>query len=77
MKFVQISDIHFVAPGERLYGLDPRERLEHCIEDIDSRLVGVAVGSPSAPAGLFDARGRLPASAVAPAGGELPLKEDA
>jgi len=37
MKFIQISDIHLVAPGERLYGLDPRERFERCIADINDQ----------------------------------------
>jgi 3',5'-cyclic-AMP phosphodiesterase len=37
MKFVQITDIHLVAPGDRLYGLDPKERLESCIEDINNQ----------------------------------------
>jgi 3',5'-cyclic AMP phosphodiesterase CpdA len=37
MKFVQISDIHLVAPGGLVYGLDPKERLESCIEDINSQ----------------------------------------
>ncbi len=35
MKIIQISDTHLVAPGRLLYGLDPRERLERCIEDIN------------------------------------------
>ena len=37
MKFIQISDIHLVAPGDRLYGLDPKERFESCIADINSQ----------------------------------------
>jgi len=34
-KIVQVSDLHLVAPGERLFGLDPLARLEDCIEDIN------------------------------------------
>lgn len=34
MKFVVLTDLHLVAPGRRLYGLDPRERLEAALTDI-------------------------------------------
>lgn len=37
MKIVQVSDLHFVPPGTRLLGLDPRARLEACIADINAR----------------------------------------
>ena len=35
MKLVQVSDLHFVPPGVRLFGLDPRARLEAAIADIN------------------------------------------
>ncbi len=34
MKIIQITDTHLVPPGQRLHGLDPRERLEACVADI-------------------------------------------
>lgn len=37
MKFIQISDIHLVAPGHRVYDLDPAERLRDCVADIMER----------------------------------------
>lgn len=36
MKLIQITDLHLVQPGERLYGLDPKGRLDACIEDINA-----------------------------------------
>ncbi len=36
MKLIQISDLHFVPPGVRLFGLDPRARLEAAIADINA-----------------------------------------
>ncbi len=36
MKLIQVSDLHFVPPGVRLLGLDPRARLEACIADINT-----------------------------------------
>ncbi|MFQ5774800.1 MAG: phosphodiesterase [Kiloniellaceae bacterium] len=36
MKLIQISDLHFVPPGTRLLGLDPRARLEAAIADINA-----------------------------------------
>lgn len=35
MKFVHITDPHLVAPGERLYELDPLARLQACVADIN------------------------------------------
>ena len=35
MKLIQVSDTHFVPPGRRLLGLDPRARLEACVADIN------------------------------------------
>ncbi len=37
MKLIQVSDLHFVPPGTRLYGLDPRARLDAAIADINAR----------------------------------------
>jgi 3',5'-cyclic-AMP phosphodiesterase len=34
VKFVLISDLHWMRPGEKLWGLDPRERFAQCLEDI-------------------------------------------
>lgn len=34
MKFVVLTDLHLVAPGRRLYGLDPMERLAAALTDI-------------------------------------------
>jgi len=36
MKLIQCSDLHFVPPGTRLLGLDPRARLEAAIADINA-----------------------------------------
>lgn len=35
MKLVHLTDPHFVAPGQRLYGLDPRERLDAAVDSIN------------------------------------------
>jgi Icc protein len=42
MKFVVVSDLHLVEPGERLWGLDPFERFERCLKDVE-QLHGDAV----------------------------------
>ena len=34
MKIIHVSDTHLVAAGGKLHGLDPRERLRQCFEDI-------------------------------------------
>jgi 3',5'-cyclic AMP phosphodiesterase CpdA len=34
VKFIHVSDLHLVAPGERLWGFDPLERLDACLADI-------------------------------------------
>jgi 3',5'-cyclic AMP phosphodiesterase CpdA len=34
MKIIQITDPHLVGPGERLYDLDPAERLSRCVASI-------------------------------------------
>lgn len=36
MKIVQVTDTHIVESGRRIYGLDPRDRLEACIADINA-----------------------------------------
>ncbi len=36
MKVIQVTDMHLVPQGERLHGLDPRKRLDACIEDINA-----------------------------------------
>lgn len=36
MKLVIVSDLHLVTPGATLFGLDPLERLEACIGDINA-----------------------------------------
>ncbi len=36
MKLIQVSDLHFVPPGVRLLGLEPRARLEAALADINS-----------------------------------------
>ena len=35
MKIIQVSDLHLVEPGGRLYGSDPLERLEDGIADLN------------------------------------------
>jgi 3',5'-cyclic AMP phosphodiesterase CpdA len=35
--FIHLTDTHLVAPGQRLYGLDPIERLELAVADIARR----------------------------------------
>lgn len=35
MKIIQVTDLHLVAPGELLCGLDPLRRLHACIADIN------------------------------------------
>lgn len=34
MKFIHVTDLHLVPPGERLWGLDPFERLDACLADL-------------------------------------------
>ncbi|MFO0994596.1 MAG: phosphodiesterase [Hyphomicrobiales bacterium] len=34
MKFIHISDLHLVAPGGKLWGFDPLQRLEACLSDV-------------------------------------------
>jgi 3',5'-cyclic AMP phosphodiesterase CpdA len=36
MKLIHITDTHFVAPGLKLYGLDPRARLDAAVSDINT-----------------------------------------
>lgn len=35
MKLIHITDTHVVMPGQRLYGLDPRARLDAAVADIN------------------------------------------
>lgn len=35
MKFIHVTDTHLIEPGQTLYGLDPLERLERCVADIN------------------------------------------
>ena len=34
MKIIHITDLHLVAPGELLWGLNPHERADRCLKDI-------------------------------------------
>ena len=34
-KFIQITDTHFVPPGNLLYGLNPIDRLALCVADVN------------------------------------------
>lgn len=34
MKIIHITDFHLVAPGEPLWGLNPHDRVERCLDDI-------------------------------------------
>ena len=36
MKLIQISDTHIVPPGRSLWGLDPRARLEACVDHVNA-----------------------------------------
>ena len=36
MKIIQITDLHLVSPGERLFDSDPLQRLEACLSDISA-----------------------------------------
>jgi 3',5'-cyclic-AMP phosphodiesterase len=36
LKFIQITDTHLVRPGLKLYGLDPRARLDAAVADINA-----------------------------------------
>jgi 3',5'-cyclic-AMP phosphodiesterase len=69
MKLIHLTDTHLVAPGERLYGLDPQARLDACIDDInrqhaDAELVVITgdlthFGDPAAFACLRTSLARL------------------
>ncbi len=36
IKIIQVTDLHLIKPGELLCGLDPLDRLQKCIEDINT-----------------------------------------
>lgn len=36
MKLIHLTDTHFVRPGLRLFGLDPRARLDAAVDDINT-----------------------------------------
>jgi 3',5'-cyclic AMP phosphodiesterase CpdA len=42
MKFIHLTDLHLVAPGRRLYGLDPHARLRAAITDINANQADAA-----------------------------------
>jgi 3',5'-cyclic AMP phosphodiesterase CpdA len=70
MKLIHITDPHLVAPGAKLFGLDPLERLRQCIDDIlahhrDAALCVITGdladrGEPAAYAALAGQLARLP-----------------
>jgi 3',5'-cyclic-AMP phosphodiesterase len=35
MKFIHVTDIHLVPPGQKLWGFDPLARLDACLADIE------------------------------------------
>jgi len=35
MKLIQVTDLHLLRPGLGIFGIDPKARLEACIEDIN------------------------------------------
>ncbi|MFN4090782.1 MAG: phosphodiesterase [Alphaproteobacteria bacterium] len=43
MKLIHFTDTHLVSPGEMLYGLDPRARLDACIADINTHHADAAL----------------------------------
>ncbi len=34
MKFIHLTDLHLVPPGQKLWGFDPFPRLDQCLADI-------------------------------------------
>ncbi len=70
MKIIQVTDLHLVAPGERLHGLDPLGRLDAALADIaahhgDAALVVFSgdladAGAPAAYEALRDRLARFP-----------------
>ncbi len=36
MKFIHFTDPHLVAPGEKLHGIDPMQRMQECLKHIAS-----------------------------------------
>jgi 3',5'-cyclic-AMP phosphodiesterase len=74
MKLIHLTDTHFVTPGLKLYGLDPRARLDAAIADInrnhaDAELVVVTGdlthwGEPAAYHAFAESMARLTVLAV-------------
>jgi 3',5'-cyclic AMP phosphodiesterase CpdA len=70
MKFIHITDLHLVPPGELLWGLDPFERFDACLNDIaahhgDAAFCAITgdlteMGAPEAYALLRDRLARFP-----------------
>lgn len=70
LKFIHLTDTHQVRPGERLYGLDPRQRLDAAVASIarehpDAAFVAVTGdlahwGEPQAYEALREALAPLP-----------------
>ena len=69
MKLIHLTDVHLVEPGGTLYGLDPRARLDACIDDINRNHADADLcvitgdlthwGEAAAYANLAEALGRL------------------
>jgi 3',5'-cyclic-AMP phosphodiesterase len=69
MKFIHLTDLHLVAPGRSLYGLDPNARLRAAIADINTNHADAAFvlitgdlahhGEPAAYEALRAALGEL------------------
>lgn len=70
MKLIQVSDVHLIAPGKKLFGLDPAARLDACLADIAANHADAALcvitgdladaGEPAAYRYLAAALARLP-----------------
>lgn len=73
MKFIHLTDLHLTAPGEKLWGLDPHERVAAAFDDIarhhaDAERVIITgdlteTGDASAYAALKEMLTRLPCPA--------------
>lgn len=36
LKFIHITDLHLKPPGQELWGLNPQERFERCLKDVEA-----------------------------------------